>query len=230
MDALTNAETYEKTGSGFAPTAIPEAKSSHTGVSVRYVRDTDSKKWYLFRASYGREDLAADYLINAGIYAYVPKREETVLVDGRRKHLLKSMLPNLVFAYLTDADARRHVQGPAADDADYATSAKMSAILSYYYNHCQSDTFGKNPPLTITCSQMENFIRLTMTHDENVMELHGNYTFKTDDEVTVIGGKFKGVKGRVIRANRQQRVLVELSGFMSFATAYVPSAFLSREE
>lgn len=39
-----------------APETIPEAKSTQTGMSVRYVPAPD-KRWYVFRASYGREEL-----------------------------------------------------------------------------------------------------------------------------------------------------------------------------
>jgi transcription antitermination factor NusG len=76
---------------------------------------------------------------------------------------------------------------------------------------------------------MQSFIIATNTHDENVIRLDGrSYTFKSDDEVEVMAGKFKGVRGKVIRAGRQQRILIELSGFMTFATAYVPTDFVRK--
>ena len=55
------------------PDAFPEAKSSKTGVSVKYVHDSQ-KEWYVFRASYGREDKASDYLIEDGTYTYIAKK------------------------------------------------------------------------------------------------------------------------------------------------------------
>ena len=83
--------------------------------------------------------------------------------------------------------------------------------------------------LTIPDRQMQSFIIATNTHDQNVMRLDGqSYTFKSDDEVEVIAGKFKGVRGKVIRAGRQQRILIELAGFMTFATAYVPTDFIRK--
>ena len=49
------------------PNAFPEAKSSKTGVSVKYVPDSN-KRWYVFRVSYGREDKASDFLVDDGTY------------------------------------------------------------------------------------------------------------------------------------------------------------------
>ena len=47
----------------FAPDIIPDAHSSKTGVSVRYVPDKN-KSWYVFRASYGREFKASDCIVH----------------------------------------------------------------------------------------------------------------------------------------------------------------------
>ena len=63
MNTLSNVET--RRGEANPPSVrlnldtIPEAKSLTTGVSVRYVPD-EKKSWYVFRASYGREDKALD--------------------------------------------------------------------------------------------------------------------------------------------------------------------------
>jgi len=232
MEALPNADSVENLSSGFTPIAFPKAVSSQTGVSVEYVPDiTGHKRWYVFRASYGRAGRAVDYLIRQGIYVYMPKCEKDIQVGHRVKTVLVDLLPNFVFAYLDGPSARRLTMGPAADEAvtSAAEAFQVSEILSFYYNHSVIDAFGKNPPLTIPDRQMQSFIIATNTHDENVIRLDGrSYTFKSDDEVEVMAGKFKGVRGKVIRAGRQQRILIELSGFMTFATAYVPTDFIRK--
>ena len=232
MEALPNADSVENLSSGFTPIAFPKAVSSQTGVSVEYIPDPlGLKRWYVFRASYGRAQRAVDYLIRQGIYVYMPKCEKDIQVGHRVKTVLVDLLPNFVFAYLDNPSARRLTMGPAADEtvSDTAEAFQVSEILSFYYNHSVIDAFGKNPPLTIPDRQMQSFIIATNTHDENVIRLDGrSYTFKGDDEVDVIAGKFKGVRGKVIRAGRQQRILIELSGFMTFATAYVPTDFIRK--
>ena len=232
MEALPNADSVENLSSGFTPIAFPKAVSSQTGVSVEYIPDPlGLKRWYVFRASYGRAQRAVDYLIRQGIYVYMPKCEKDIQVGHRVKTVLVDLLPNFVFAYLDNPSARHLTMGPAADEAvtNAAEAFQVSEILSFYYNHSVIDAFGKNPPLTIPDRQMQSFIIATNTHDENVIRLDGrSYTFKGDDEVDVIAGKFKGVRGKVIRAGRQQRILIELSGFMTFATAYVPTDFIRK--
>ena len=232
MEALPNAESVENLSSGFTPIAFPKAVSSQTGVSVEYVPDiTGHKRWYVFRASYGRAQRAVDYLIRQGIYVYMPKCEKDIQVGHRVKTVLVDLLPNFVFAYLDNPSARRLTMGPAVDESmsNAAEAFQIAEILSFYYNHSATDAFGKNPPLTIPDRQMQSFIIATNTHDENVIRLDGrSYTFKGDDEVEVMAGKFKGVRGKVIRAGRQQRILIELSGFMTFATAYVPTDFIRK--
>ena len=226
MSALLNANTAEENfySSGFTPTAIPEAKSSQTGVSVEYAPDPH-RRWYLLRATYSREHLAADLLISQGIYAYVPQRYEMTLVNGRRRKLLKSLLPSLVFAYLTPGEAILYVKGNLGEEK--SPIPRLSTFLTFYYNHFQIAEDYRNPPLIIPPAEMENFILATSTHDENLMVLsEGDFRYKSDTEVRIVAGEFQGVKGRVIRAKGQQRVLVRLSGVCLCATAYIPTAFL----
>ena len=77
MSTLSNVETRRGEANPpsvrVAPDIIPEAKSSQIGVSVRYV-PTLGKRWYVFRASYGREDKASDYIVEDGTFVYIAKR------------------------------------------------------------------------------------------------------------------------------------------------------------
>ena len=230
MDTLSNVDMLETSvspRSGLTPIAIPEATSSQTGVSVRYVHDA-AKQWFVFRASYGRSDLAEQLLVDAQVYAYVARRYAYREVNGRPKKVLENLLPNLVFAYLTPRDADLFVRN--ADPREASACPQLATFLSYYYDHFVEVEAGKNPPLTVAEHEMENFIRATCTHDEHLMLLRdGEFTFKSDDEVEVFQGPFAGVCGRVIRARGQQRVLVQLSGIGSIGTAYIPSAFMRKK-
>ena len=241
MDALSNAETVEGSVSGFTPIAFPKVRStSRKGKSVEYVHDpTGNRRWHLLIASHSREDKAADVLIENNIYAYIPRRKKPCEVNGHAKVLLTNMLPNFVFAYISRAEADFFIKGPYKDEVSYALFKErpeeerrrileLSTFLSYYYDHFSWED-GRNPPLEIPYSQMRNLILCTRTHNENViMPNPGDYSFKADDEVEVMEGEFRGVKGRVIRADRQQRILIELAGQFLLATAYVPTAFLRK--
>lgn len=221
---------------GIAPGSIPEARSSQTGASVSYAPSPDSdEKWFLFRASYGRERLAADLLIEAGVYAYVPQHYEIVERDGRRKKLLRSLLPNLVFAYLSARDAELFVKGPSPfelsagrkSEAVLASAFTLSDFLSYYYNHFEVVQGDKNPPLVIAPREMLNFIRATSTHSHHLKQVDMDKCRFLDNKlVEVIQGNYKGVRGRIARVAGQQCLVVSLAnGRWNISTDYIPTPF-----
>ncbi|MCR5679206.1 MAG: UpxY family transcription antiterminator [Prevotella sp.] len=201
----------------FAPDAFPEAISSKTGVSVSYVPAPD-KKWYVFRASYGREDKASDYLVEDGTYTYVAKKIVEKCIGGKRKRYLQTLIPNLVFAYTTEERAK-----------EYVSNMLHLSFLSFYFKHFELDKDQKNPPLTISCREMENFILATCNRSEHLKFVDESQChFKGGETVRVIDGLFKGVEGRVARVAGQQRVVLSLSSIGIISTAYIPTAFLKR--
>lgn len=223
MITLSNVETQEEEVNssciGLAPDAIPSAKSSRNGVSVEYTHDA-SKKWFVFRASYGREDKAYDFIVEDGVYAYIAKREVIKDVHGKRRKMLEPLIPNLIFVYTTDETAYQ-----------YAKSTPELSYLSFYYNHFEITDDHKNPPLTIPYKEMENFIKATSTHDKHLLFVDpAKCHFKSGELVRVVDGAFIGVEGRVARVSGQQRVIVNLSEIGLVSTAYIPSAFIEKIE
>ena len=221
MCTLSNvsAPEGEPSPSNVSPAAdIPsEAKNIQIGVSVKYVHDP-SKKWYVLRATYGREKSAYEYIINNGTQAYLPQRYVKKVIHGKTKRILQPLIPNLLFVYCTEDKIKDYV--------------KMSSGLSYlrfYYDKLRIDAAGLNPLLTIPYDKMISFINATSVDSDHVMLVsEGQIHYKSGDKVRVIEGKFAGVEGRVARVAGQQRVIVELDGICLIATAYIPSAFLMR--
>ena len=203
----------------FAPNTFPEAKSSKSGVSVGYVTDAD-KSWYVFRASYRREDKASDFIIEDGTYTYIAKRYKEKYYNGKRKRVLETLIPNLLFVYTTKEQAEKYVKETPA-----------LSYLTYYYNHFEIDDQQKNPPLTVSCTEMENFIRATVSKNEHLLFVEpAQCHYKSGDCVVVVDGLFRGVEGRVARVAGQQRVIVTLSKIGLISTAYIPTAFLKKME
>lgn len=197
-----------------APDAIPEAKSS-TGVSVRYVPD-NNKSWYVFRASYGREDKASDYLVNDGVFVYIAKRFVNKRINGKQIRSLESLIPNLLFVYTTSEKAEEYIKKTPA-----------LSYLSYYYNHFELNNEQKNPPLTVPRKEMENFILATSSMNEHLMFVKEEQChYKGGETVMVIDGMFKGVEGRVARVSGQQRVILSITNVGLVSTAYIPTAFI----
>ena len=197
---------------GLAPDTFPEAKSSKTGVSVKYV-PTPNKSWYVFRASYGREDKASDYIIEDGSYVYIAKRYAYKSINGKQKKVLKSLIRNILFVYTTKEKAEEYV--------------KKTPALSYYYNHFELDEDHKNPPLTVSCKEMENFIHAICNKSEHLRFVDESQChYKGGEIVKVVEGSFKGVEGKVARVSGQQRVIVTITNVGLISTAYVPTAFI----
>ena len=197
------------------PDAFPEAKSSKTGVSVRYA-PAQGKRWYVFRVSYGREDKASDFLVDDGTYTYIAKKIVDKYVQGKRKRYLQNLIPNLLFAYTTQEKAKEYVNN----------KAELS-YLSFYYNHFELDDNQKNPPLTVSDEEMNRFILATCNMNQHLLFVQPSQChFKGGEQVRVIDGPFTGVEGRVARVAGQQRVVISLSSIGLISTAYIPTAFI----
>jgi transcription antitermination factor NusG len=198
------------------PVASPEAKNFMDGESVRYAHDP-SKQWYVLRCTFNRTSLAMDLLHDFLIEYYIPMHRTYRIIANKRKKCTVPLLPNIIFIYATEQDAQSLMDNP------------QNAVLSYYYDHCQINNQGLNPPLIVNYKQMQNFILATSKARENVKILgRDQCRFLGGELVRVIDGQFAGVEGRVARAAGEQRVVVELEGVCLFATAYVPSAFLRK--
>ena len=219
MSTLSNVETRRGEAKPpsvrVAPDTIPEARSSQTGVSVRYV-PTPGMSWYVFRASYGREDKASDYIVEDGTFVYIAKRYARKTVNGKQKKVLETLIPNLLFVYTCEEKAEEYVKNTPA-----------LSYLTYYYNHFELDETQKNPPLTVSSKEMENFIIATCNKSEHLKFVDESQChFKGGEIVKITDGNFKGVEGRVARVSGQQRVIVTLTNVGLVSTAYIPTAFI----
>ena len=220
-NALYNASIKDENSKGFVSFAFPEAKSSKTGVSVRYAPCIE-REWYVLRIKYGQAQAVADAIIEYGTYVYLAK----VWKDIRNKETSKKqrkLFPfmNLLFAYMTEQEAEKYVK-----------DSSVSKYTTYYYNHFVTDKQGYNPPLVVSSRDMEPFVKATSLLDEHVMEVDLNTCkFLSDDFVRVTGGPFEGITGRVARIARQKRVVIQIKGLQTgLTTAYIPPHFLEKVE
>ena len=221
MNALDNANIKDENSRGLTSFAFPEAKSSQTGVSVRYAPAAD-KQWFVLRIKYGKMQAVADSIIEDGTYVYLAKVWKDVRnkVTGKRQRKLFPFM-NLLFVHATEQDAEKYVK-----------VSKESEYTTYYYNHFLTDEQGQNPPLTVGSKDMEPFVRLTALQDEHVMEVDvRKCRFESDDIVRVTFGPFEGITGRIARIARQNRVVVHIKGLDTcITTAYIPPYYLEKVE
>lgn len=228
VDTLSNDRTKVQEAltlncSGLNSIAIPEATDayqqncSQTGVSLDYVHD-ETKKWYVLRATYGRERKAFDFISKFGTTVFLPTLKEELKKSSEIIIQEKSLIPNIIFVYTTSEDIVRYIRGKSS-----------LSFLRFYYDHTSVNHEGKNNPLTVPVKEMDNFIHaLSIEGTKQVDKSYVN--IKTGDIVQVTDGICKGVIGRVGRVNRQTGIIVELQGLCCLITAYVPKAFISKIE
>lgn len=239
VDEWTSEDVHTSGGGEFPPcagltsNALPEAQStvsaesSQTGVSTRNAHIASKPKaqkekeiphWYVLRTTYGREKKAYDYLTAKGITAFYPTTEVVKLIKGKRKIVIESRLPNIFFAYGTEEQLKTFVY----DNVNLP-------FLRFYYRHEHVGSRAIKTPLIVPKYQMESLkIICEAEASDIIVSLSSVPNFQTGQMVRVVDGAFKGVIGRVKRWQGQQRVGVIIGDMATFATAYVPSAFLEK--
>ena len=229
MNALPNADNRRggknPSSVGLTSDTSPEVqglktRNSHTGVSSDCVSN-GKKQWFVLRATYGRTEKALEYFKAKNVETYLPMHYVVKEINGKRKLVHESLLPNIIFARMTREKSHEFVKEPAI-------TAKW---LKYYTDKTKpiEKETGKNPPVIISDNDMLNFIKLTSVNSEHIMVLPPERChFKSGDLVRVIDGAFTGVVGRVGRAAGQQRVFIILEGVCNVATAYIPNDFLQK--
>ena len=186
------------------------------GVSVENV-PLESKRWLVLRVSYGRILKAQTYVESKGIDCYVPLRYKQATKQGKKCIITEPLLPSFLFVHATCCQVETLFRKLNASDS--------RSLLSIYYDHTsfREDAPDKNPPLTVSDSAMDNFIRLTSIKNPHIIPVTSeNIKYKLGDEVVVTEGEFMGIHGRVARIAGQQRVVIELFDGCLVATAYIP--------
>ena len=193
------------------------------GVSVENAL-IEKRQWFVLRVSYGRIIKAKSFVEAKNLECYVPMRHKQIMKHGKKLIITEPLLPSFLFVYAT----RSQIGVLLCDCSNNTTDKK--ALLSFYYDHTsfREDAPEKNPPLTVSDSAMDNFIRLTSIKNPHIIPITSeNIKYKLDDEVVITGGEFVGVHGRMERIAGQQRVVVELFDGCLVATAYIPKDMMS---
>ena len=178
----------------------------------------DLPHWYALRVTYGREKKAYDYLVGKHVEAYYPTITTIKIVDGKRKSVEESRLPNIFFARGTEKEIKSFVY----DNTNLP-------YLRFYYRHVHQGIRIVKEPLIIPDCQIESLKIVCDSQAEDIIIVSSDVKkFEAGQTVRVIAGAFKGVVGKVARYQGQQRVAVIIEGMLTIASAYVPSAFLEK--
>lgn len=229
-DVNTNGGGETPPSAGLTSNALPEtqrlvAESSQTGVSTRSASSStefqpnsqdDSLHWYALRTTYGREKKAYDYLVAKGIKAFFPTKSVIKLINGKRKKVIVSRLPNIFFAYGTEDQIKTYVY----DNINLP-------FLRFYYCHQHIGSRIVKFPMIVPDYQMDSLrIICEAEAEDTIVSADVISKFKNGQLVRITDGYFKGTVGRVARYKGQQRVGVVVGDMLTICTAYVPSVCL----
>lgn len=204
-------------------------ENSDTGVSTKYVLSVAQvspqtknleaeRRWYALRTTYGREKKAYEYIISNNGTAYYPTINVVKMVNGKRKNVEVSRIPNMFFAYGT----KEEIESFVYDNVNLP-------YLRFYYKRFYDGSKIAKTPLIVPDEQINGLRIICESEAKDIIITPENvHKFKTGQMVRIVNGKFTGVVGRVARYQGQQRVAVVIDGLLTVATAYIPSAFLEK--
>ena len=218
---------------GLTPDALPEVQKNSFGRELKHrgttknalsgtgndhssASKTEDSHWYALRTTYGREKKAYDYIISKGGTAFYPTFSIVRLVDGKRKTVEESRLPNIFFAYGTEEEIKSFVY----DNINLP-------YLRFYYRYFHISKKVEKEPLIVSNNQIESLrIICKADADDIIVSIDEVQKFQKGQAVRIVEGKFKGVTGIVARYQEQQRVGIVIDGLLTMATAYIPNAFI----
>ena len=211
--------------SGVKPVASPEVpsventKNLQSWVSTHYASKlTEASHWYVLRTTYGQEKKAYDYMVAKNVKAFLPRETVVKLVNGKRKHIEKSLISNLFFAYGTEKELQ-----------EFVYDNHNLPFLRFYYRRRRVGNEMVKEPLIVPDVQMDTFRIICESGNENIIVSTRDIPrFHRGELARVKEGPFAGVVGRVVKYKAQQRVGIIIDGLGSVATSYIPEAFLER--
>ena len=210
--------TAENLQSGVSTRNALSGTDGKTSLKTIKRKPKEVRHWYALRVTYGREKKAYEYLVGKNVEAYYPTIKTVKEVDGKRKTVEESRLPNIFFARGTEEEIKSFVY----DNANLPH-------LRFYYRHTYEGAQLVKEPLIVPDYQIEGLKIICASESEKTIIVPSVIQkFQAGQTVCVIDGAFKGLIGKVARYQGQQRVAIIIDGLLTIASAYVPSAFLEK--
>lgn len=192
-------------------TPIPRQQSVN-----QVVGQANLKQWFPMRVTYHREMKIKALLDAIGIESFLPMHWIVkVLKTGKKKRVLESTIPNLIFVRATQQFL-----------TELKTTHEEFAPMRYMTKRSLPDS-RKSEIIIVPDKQMANFMKVASVQDDSVMALDNmDFNNSVGKRVRVIDGTFKGVEGIVKRIKNNKRVVVCLEGVAAMAITFVPPSQL----
>ncbi|MDE6294861.1 MAG: UpxY family transcription antiterminator [Muribaculaceae bacterium] len=174
----------------------------------------DTPAWYIAMVGYNTEKVVRERIENLGLEAYVATQNVTkVWKNGRKAHILKVVIPMLVFVRCTEAQRRRLVSLPYI----YRFMSDRAA---------KSDTGEAAPPARVTQHDIDTLKYMLGQSDVPVTFV--DTPIRSGDRVTIIRGNLRGISGTVITADDNKSQLIVAIGTLGAARISVATDLLKR--
>ena len=169
--------------------------------------------WYALRVTYCREMRVKAELDGLGIRNFVPMQVKGVVRGGKLVKRLVPSVHNLIFVFIEPSRMKEY---------------KASTALPVRYIMRQESN-GRREPVTVPQRQMDSFIAVAGTHDEQLLYLTPKPgDFSQGDRVRILGGPCEGAEGVFVRVKGDRRVVVSIEGVVAVATTYVHPSLLEK--
>ena len=168
--------------------------------------EKDIIQWFAMRATFCRELNAKQLLDDLNIETFVPMHYEIRIKNRRKSKVLVPVIHNLIFVHTT----RPVIQ-------------EIKARVPYlqYITHPEE---GRNTPIIVPDRQMEQFIAVCGTFDEQLIYLPPQEIDLTrGTRVRIHGGSFDGQEGVFMKVKgvRNKRLVIAIQGVIAVATVVV---------
>lgn len=172
----------------------------------------DEFAWFAMSATFGRELKAKALLESKHVKCFVPMRYEMVKDKTQKKQRkLVPAINNLIFVYTT----KERIQA----------FKSVIEYLQYLTKHID----GKNIPITVPESQMQQFMAVCDTYNENLVYLSPDeINLEKGTPVKIIGSVFDGIEGTFVKVDkgRKKRVVVMIQGLTAVMIADFEDGYL----
>lgn len=166
--------------------------------------------WHAVRIFYNRVEPLKETLDNAAIRYFYPMHLVEKCSDGGFIYVQEPLIKSLMFVRSSESDLEKIRQ-------------KHSTSVSPYYDH-RTNRF-----LVVPDEQMDLFMKICSIKDSGLEYLgEDGPQFHQGDRVRVIDGIFKGFEGHIKRIKHDRKLIVTIEGVASFATRFIPPAFLEK--
>ena len=174
--------------------------------------------WYPMRVAYDRGDrvlLIRDALKERGIDHFLPMHWEYIKGDLDARKKLTPAINGLIFIH-----ASRSVITDLKQQQGFEA-------LRYWMDKTKAPD-ADDKILTVPDAQMQNFMQVASTEDDNYVYLQYNEQFldKPGKRVRITQGDFEGCTGTIRRIKKRQCVVVQIDHVIAVALAYVPPTWL----